>query len=78
MSTRGEYEPPVYDVHPADQAIREAVKCGREPGADPLRGYWSSLEFDRDLMIKEGWPRGAAEQMALRHAREQANREAGQ
>ena len=30
------------------------------------------MELDRDLMIKEGWPRGAAEQMALQHAREQA------
>lgn len=48
------------------------------PGADPLSDYWSSIEFDRDLMAKEGCPRGAAEQLALQHAREQANREAGQ
>lgn len=38
----------------------------------PVGGYWSSLEFDRDLMVKDGWPRAAAEQTALQHAREQA------
>jgi len=30
------------------------------------------MAFDRDLMIRDGWPRGAAEHMALRHARERA------
>jgi hypothetical protein len=30
------------------------------------------IAFDRDLMIDAGWPGGAAEQMALQHAREQA------
>lgn len=40
---------------------------------------YSSMEFDRDLMIKDGLPRGAAEQLALQHAREQAvKREAEQ
>jgi hypothetical protein len=63
---------PVYDVHPSDQVIRESVERGRETGADPLSDYWSSPEFDRDLMVKEGWPRVTAEQMALQHAREQA------
>ena len=69
------WQPPVYDVHPSDQAIREAVERYTEPGADPLSGYWSALEFDRDLMVKDGWPRAAAEQMALQHAREQALKE---
>ena len=73
--TGREWRPPVYDVHPADQPIREAVERGSEAAADP--GYWSSTEFDRDLMIGDGWPRSAAEQMALQHAREQASREAG-
>lgn len=44
----------------------------REAGADPLSGYWSSLQFDGDLMVEDGWPRAAAEQMALQHARQQA------
>ena len=30
------------------------------------------MAFDRDLMIRDGWPRAAAEHMALRHARERA------
>jgi hypothetical protein len=68
------WRPPVYDVHPADQAVREAAGRGREAEADP--GYWSSMEFDRDLMTGDGWPRGAAGQMALQHARERALAEA--
>jgi len=54
---------PVYDVHPADQAVREVGEHGRGTEA------YSAMELDRDLMVKEGWPCGAAEQMALRHAR---------
>ena len=78
------WRPPVYDVHPADQAIREATGRSQDAGADPLRDYWSSMEIDRDLMIEEGWPRPAAEHMALQHLRDlaadeaPAGREAGQ
>jgi hypothetical protein len=75
------WRPPVYDVHPSDQAIREAVERAREteerhPGG--VLDAYSPVELDRDLMIRDGWPRLAAEQLAVQHAREQANREAGQ
>jgi hypothetical protein len=32
------------------------------------------IALDRDLLIKEGWPRSVAEQMARQHARERAIR----
>jgi hypothetical protein len=78
------WQPPVYDVHPADQAISEATRRAGEAEADPLHDYWSSMEFDRDLRMKEGWPRASAEYVALQRARElairkaQAGKEAGQ
>jgi hypothetical protein len=53
-----------------------------EPAPVPL-GEWAAelygmpakdalIAFDRDLMVKDGRSREAAEQMALQHAREQA------
>jgi hypothetical protein len=30
------------------------------------------MAFDGDLMIRDGWPHGTAEHMALRHAKERA------
>jgi hypothetical protein len=66
----------------AESARRLAAAAGRleiwdvtaEPEPVDLRPLndYSAIELDRDLMVKEGWPRAAAEQMALQHAREQA------
>jgi len=76
MGQRRAWLRPVYDVHPSDQAIRAAVDRIRETSPQPQQGEspaaYSAMEFDRDLMIKDGWPRGAAEQMALQHARQLA------
>ena len=70
----------------ANRLPRRPGHPGRAAGTNPqtketraVGETYSSMEFDRDLMIKDGLPRGAAEQLALQHAREQAvKREAEQ
>jgi hypothetical protein len=74
----GELE--IWDVA-ADPAMadlgEEAARLYGMPPQDAL------IALDRDLMIKDGWPRCGAEQIALRHGRKraldefQADREAG-
>jgi len=56
---------------PAPLPLRGGVTVS---GADPED---ARIELDRDLMIKDGWPCGVAERMALRHARERAAAAAG-